>query len=124
MISVFGSTGFVGGKFCEMYPDEVIRIPREDNQHQSADILYLISTTDNYNVYDKPTLDIETNLIKLMKVLEQYRKNPIEDQVFNFVSSWFVLGDVPLPAKEDAYCNPKGIYSISKRTAEQMLISY
>jgi nucleoside-diphosphate-sugar epimerase len=43
---------------------------------------------------------------------------------FNFVSSWFVYGDVPLPAKETECCNPKGFYSISKRAAEQYLISY
>ena len=28
------------------------------------------------------------------------------------------------PAKEDALCDPKGFYSITKRTAEQLLISY
>ena len=31
-IDVFGSTGFIGSRFCEMYNDEVIRISRECNQ--------------------------------------------------------------------------------------------
>ena len=39
-------------------------------------------------------------------------------------SSWFVYGNTPLPAKEDAYCDPKGFYSITKRAAEQILVSY
>ena len=43
---------------------------------------------------------------------------------FNFISSWFVYGNVPLPAKETATCDPKGFYSITKRAAEQLLISY
>jgi nucleoside-diphosphate-sugar epimerase len=48
-----------------------------------------------------------------------------EDIVFNFISSWFVYGKTnDLPAKEDSYCMPKGFYSITKRTAEQLIISY
>ena len=29
-ISVYGSTGFIGGTFCGLYPDSVIKIPREE----------------------------------------------------------------------------------------------
>jgi nucleoside-diphosphate-sugar epimerase len=77
---------------------------------------------DNYNVYTDPYLDINTNLIKLINVLE-YCKD--KDVVFNFVSSWFVYGKTNvLPATEESFCNPTGFYSITKRTAEQLLISY
>lgn len=120
MISVFGATGFIGSRFCELYPAQTIKIDRNSVNPESNNILYLISTTDNYNVFTNPTLDIETNLIHLMKVL----KNCNGSSIFNFVSSWFVYGNAPLPIKEDNYCNPKGIYAITKRAAEQLLISY
>ena len=57
----------------------------------------------------------------LINTLESCKDKNI---IFNFISSWFVYGDVELPAKEDSYCNPRGFYSITKRTAEQLLISY
>ena len=120
MISVFGSTGFIGSHFCGFYPDEVIEIPRESREPQSNNILYLISTTHNYNVFTDPHLDINTNLNILVDVLEHTNK----DTVFNFVSSWFVYGDTDLPAKETSVCNPKGFYSITKKCAEDLLISY
>jgi nucleoside-diphosphate-sugar epimerase len=86
-----------------------------------GEILYLISTVDNYSMKVNPYIDIETNLTTLMRVLEQCKN---KDIVFNFASSWFVYGDTELPAKETSPCNPKGFYSITKRTAEQLIISY
>ena len=123
MISVFGSTGFIGTKFCEMYRSEVLKISRDSIECKSSDILYLISTTDNYNVFTNCTLDIETNLIVLMKILENF-KNSKDQGVFNFISSWFVYGDTPLPAKEGSQCEPRGFYSITKLCAEQLVESY
>ena len=38
-ISVYGSSGFVGGKFAEMYND-VIKIPRDQRKPDSENILY------------------------------------------------------------------------------------
>lgn len=128
LISVFGSSGFVGSNFCKMYSDECITIPREVNKPQSNDILYFISTVDNYNVYENPYLDIETNLTKLISVLEECRKNSLylkNNIVFNFISSWFVYGKIDnAPASEETHCNPTGFYSITKHAAEKMLISY
>ncbi|MFK5284354.1 hypothetical protein ACI3PL_32720, partial [Lacticaseibacillus paracasei] len=69
-ISVYGAFGFVLGEFCRKYPEEVIRIPKTEINPSSPVILYGISTVDNYNVYESATLDIETNLIHLMEVLE------------------------------------------------------
>ena len=85
--------------------------------------VYFISTVDNYNVHTDMHIDINTNLNVLMDVLKSFRESS-PDAVFNFISSWFVYGNVPLPAKEDSHCNPRGFYSITKRAAEQMLISY
>ena len=119
-ISVFGGTGFIGSRFCEMYPHNAVKIERESRIPINKDILFLISTTDNYNIFTEPTKDIETNLIILMEVL----KNCTPKNTFNFVSSWFVYGNQPLPIKETSQCDPKGIYAITKRCAEQLIICY
>ena len=34
-ISVYGSTGFVGGTFCDLFPDDIIKIPREQREPES-----------------------------------------------------------------------------------------
>lgn len=126
MISVFGSSGFVGSRFVSLYSDNCISIPKVENAPNSSDILYLISTVDNYNVHSDPYLDINTNLIKLVAVLEECKKlNESDPVVFNFVSSWFVYGKTnDLPAKESSICNPTGFYSITKHAAEQLIASY
>lgn len=127
MISVYGASGFIGSNFCKLYPSESISIPKEDITSKSDDILYFISTTDNYNVYDDPYIDINTNLIKLIEVLENYRKSGRKG-IFNFVSSWFVYGKsidiLGRSAHESTPCNPTGFYSITKYAAEKLLISY
>ena len=122
MISVFGATGFVGSRFCQLNKD-TIAIDRDSINPQSKEILYLISTVDNYNVFDKPLIDVETNLIHLIKVLENCKNN--KQTIFNFVSSWFVYGKTnDLPAREDSVCNPTGFYSITKYAAEKLISSY
>jgi nucleoside-diphosphate-sugar epimerase len=121
LINVFGGRGFVGSKFAESR--NVIVNERDDYvvNENATDVVYFISTIHNYHVHDNPYLDIDTNLTTLIKVLESCKG---KDITFNFISSWFVYGNVPLPAKEDSYCDPKGFYSITKRAAEQLLISY
>ena len=121
-ISVFGATGFIGGLFSNKYSEETIKIERNELSSKSENILYFISTTHNYNIFEDPHLDINTNLNHLIKVLE---KNKNSTSIFNFISSWFVYGDTDdLPAKEDSVCRPKGFYSITKKCAEDLLISY
>jgi len=122
--SIFGGTGFIGSKFCELYSDQIIKINRNDYKPQSNNILYFISTVDNYNVHTNLQIDVETNLVVLMKVLENIPKN--SDVTFNFISSWFVYGkNYEMPFREDhSKCNPSGFYSITKYCAEQLLISF
>lgn len=121
-ISVYGGSGFIGSNFCKMYESGVVKIPRDHRTPETNQILYFISTIHNYNVFDKPFLDVDTNLRVLIETLEECKD---KDVVFNFVSSWFVYGQTEdLPVAEGAPCNPKGFYSITKRAAEQMLISY
>ena len=118
-ISVFGGTGFIGSRFCELY--DGVKIPRDQKFPETDNVLYCISTTTNHNIYEDLHVDINTNLNVLMDVLDNCRS---ENITFNFVSSGFVYGPEVISASEEDYCNPKGFYSITKRTAEQMLITF
>ena len=51
-LSVFGGTGFVGSEFCRRSSRKCTLIPRESREPQDEDLLYLISTTHNYHVFD------------------------------------------------------------------------
>lgn len=120
-ISVYGGTGFIGSVFKRLYPQDAMNIAREARKPESSDILYLISTTSNYNVLESTTLDVEINLSVLMEVLAECKK---EEITFNYISSGFVYGNDIINAKEDDYCTPSGFYSITKRAAEMLIISF
>lgn len=121
-LSIFGGTGFVGSNFVGKYPEKSIIVPRDANRIEDMkDVLYLISTTHNYHVFNDVHKDIDTNLNKLMHVL------PNVNGTFNFISSWFVYGagyGKYNPANESDHCAPKGFYSITKKAAEDLVESY
>ena len=119
-LQVFGGHGFIGSKFVQTH-DNCIVNDKHDYTVKSKNILYFISTITNYNMKVNPYIDIETNLITLMRVLEQCKD---KDVTFNFISSWFVYGHTDMPATEESVCNPSGFYSITKRAAEELLICY
>lgn len=127
-ISVFGGYGFVLGEFCTQYKDKVIRIPKSDIEPQSHKVLYGISTVDNYNIFDSPTLDIETNLTLFMEVLDSCYKKFGDKLEFNLISTWFVYGNQVSssahPLHEVYPGNPNGFYSITALAREKLLISY
>ncbi len=132
-LTIFGGRGFVGKHYVDEYYHHAIGNivsinDRSDYHVYSADVLYFISTVDNYNVFTNVHLDIDTNLSTLMTVLENWRARQLatgEQGVFNFISSWSVYGDQStLPVAENAVCDPKGFYIITKRCAEQLLVSY
>lgn len=120
-ISVFGGTGFIGGTFHRLYSEDVVLVPRESKQFQTNEILYFISTTTNQSVFSNLHIDIDTNLSFFVDVLEKCKGR---DVTFNFISSGFVYGNDIVDAKEIDCCNPTGFYSITKRCAEQLLISF
>lgn len=120
-LSVFGGTGFIGGTFCRLYPHQVDIIPKKNIEFNTKEILYFISTTTNQNVFDDLHIDINTNLNFLMNVLSNCKD---KDITFNFISSCFVYGNDVINAKESDNCDPTGFYSITKRCAEQLLISF
>ena len=103
-----------------MYPKGAIPISRESSTPESSEILYLISTTDNYNDLNK---DVTTNLWFLSTILERLTSK----HVLNFISSWFVYPKgTKLPAKESDDCDgwPQGNYSLTKAFAEELVIQY
>jgi nucleoside-diphosphate-sugar epimerase len=122
-ICIYGGTGFVGSVFAKMFPNTIVQ-GRDELIPQTRNLINFVSTTDNYNVFDAPTLDIAVNEVFMIEVLEEARKKYGDLFTFNMISSWFVYGDTEQPSKETSPCNPKGFYSITKRAAEQLLISY
>lgn len=123
-VSIMG-VGFIGNRYCQLYPSECTPEPREALTPAETDVLFLRSTVSNYNVLNSATrkLDIETNLCHLMDVLPNVRGR------FAFVSSWFVYHrgglDAGHPAHEDyTSCRPVGMYAVTKLAAEQVVRSY
>lgn len=120
-LSIYGATGFVGSNYVKMHHDCVI-VPKDQLKPETKDILYFISTVDNYNIHSNITLDVDTNLRLLCQVLDYCRS---EEITFNYISSWFVYGKTPyMPAREDSLCLPTGFYSITKYCAEQLIKSF
>jgi nucleoside-diphosphate-sugar epimerase len=103
-----------------MYPSQYVE--REHCCPLTEDVLYLISTTDNTNIYTSPQLDIHTNLSVLANRLDHCRDFGIT--TFNFVSSWFVYGPGHVKPSERSICNPNGFYSVTKYAAEKLVMEY
>lgn len=120
-ISVFGSTGFIGSKWMNLYSQDSHSESRDSINPQYKDILYFRATNSNYNVFSDPSMDVDANLILLTKLFKNINSN----YNFNLISSWFVYGKNNCEInKETDYCNPKGFYSITKYTQEQLTESY
>lgn len=132
-LTVLGGYGYVGTRFWERHcllpggahPHDCWRNSRDNYDVNTPHCVNFISTVHNYNVWTDPHLDINTNLGLLIDTLESWRLTIDIHGVYNLISSWFVYGaSVVCPAHEDDLCEPQGFYSITKRAAEQLLISY
>lgn len=128
-VIIYGSSGFIGNRYSELYPDDLYKVPRNSREVSldASQMLYFISTIDNYHIHTDLHIDVNTNLNILLEVLDNLKKIPAEEApTFNFISSWFVYGqNNEIPFREDfSHCNPTGFYSITKRCAEQMLICF
>jgi nucleoside-diphosphate-sugar epimerase len=132
-LTILGGKGFVLGAYVRNYYHHAIGNiasinEREDLKVYSEDVLMGISTVHNYNIFTDVHLDINTNLNLLMTVLENWKRTQDtlgKPGVFNFISSWSVYGNqAKLPVAENAPCDPKGMYIITKHCAEQLLRCY
>ena len=122
-LSVFGGNGFIGQHFQKLSSYKTLIIDRNSVESLTSTAIYFIGTVDNYNVFTNPHLDVETNLNKLIAVLE-FNRRKFKDFRIIFISTWFVYGRGRVPFNENQACNPKGFYSITKLCAEQLLDSY
>ncbi len=119
-ITLYGGTGIIGSYYQGMYTSQSVE--RNECCPLTEDVLYLISTTDNSNIYTSPQLDIHTNLSVLANRLDYCRDFGIN--TFNFVSSWFVYGPAHVKPTERSLCNPNGFYSVTKYAAEKLVMEY
>jgi len=124
MISVYGASGFIGSWFCNTFPSDVYIQDRDKLIPETNNILFLISTVDNYNVFENTQIDIVTNEILPIQVLEEAKRKFGDDFTFTYVSTWFVYGRNINPVKEFDTCNPQGFYSITRLAGEQLVRSY
>ena len=122
-LSIFGATGFIGSNFCKFSKYKTVTVSRNQIESATPNLVYFIGTTDNYNIFTNPTIDVKTNIELLINVLECNRKK-FGNFTINYISTWFVYGNASIPYHEDSKCEPKGFYSISKYAAEMFLISY
>jgi len=120
-LTVLGGSGYVGSEYVRQFQPTHINF-RGDYKTYTPDVLYLISTITNNNVYLDSHVDIDTNLNLLMGVLDNWRTTG-KTSVFNFVSSWFVYG-YGTNFEEGDHCSPEGFYSITKNCAEELLKCY
>lgn len=121
-ISLFGSTGFIGGHLVKLFPNDFYCEPRENNNPQYNTIVYAIGSNTNYNMFDSLTKDIDDNLVKLNLVLENCKNRDIN---FIFLSSWFAYGKTgKIVVNEWDQGEVLGYYSICKLAAEQMLKTF
>ncbi len=126
-LSVMG-VGFIGSRYCELYPDATPE-PRVRLYPTHEDILWMRSTTTNYSPQSGDLhLDIDTNLTHCMEVLRAWEQTH-KGGVFNVVSSWFVFGsaagtDAEHPARETDPCDPNGFYAITALAREKLVRSY
>lgn len=121
--SLFGK-GFIGTELISKFKSSFVEIPRNSVIPETHKIINFRSTLHNYNIYKDPFIDVETNILHLLKILEGARLRFGEDVEFNLISTWGVYGSCMLPAHEDTSCNPKGFYSLTKKLSEDLLMSY
>ena len=111
----------VGKNFCNQFQNH-IEIPRGDKKPKTNNILYFLSTSHNYNIYEDLTLDVETNIYLLCQILENCKQKGL---IFNYISTMHVYGtQKKLPITEDSNCKPEGMYPITKKCAEDIVITF
>ena len=80
-------------------------------------VIHCASTVDNYNILSEPYLDVDTNLIGTIALLEACKEHRPR---FLYVSTYGVYGNLAtLPANEESRCEPLGTYPATKLCAEQ-----
>jgi len=87
-------------------------------------IFHCASTVDNYNIFDKPYIDVKTNILGTIALLEACRNHNPEAEII-FTSTFFVNGNPEiLPVTDRIKENPLGLYGATKLCAEHIINTY
>lgn len=85
-------------------------------------VIHCASTVDNYNILTDPYLDVRTNCLGTIALLEACKDHKPK---FLFVSTYGVYGNQrQLPANEESCCEPLGPYPATKLCAEEFCRIY
>lgn len=95
---------------------------------QGIDVIYhCASTVDNYHILTDPLIDIETNLIGTIKLLEACKDLKKKPKII-FLSTFFVYGNEYEKTKkqitEDSPTDPLALYPSTKLCAESIIKLY
>lgn len=87
-------------------------------------IFHFAGTTHNYHIQDNPYIDIQTNCIGTISLLEACRAaNPSVRMVYG--STFFVNGNLAnLPANTESPCEPLGLYPATRLAGEHFCKIY
>ncbi len=104
------------GLFAALAPITKVHGPVERIVHLAAQVSVIVSI-------DNPLVDVQTNYVGTVQVLEYARAFGVKKVVF--ASSAAVYGDVDtFPVRESATCHPVSPYGIDKLASEHMLHYY
>ena len=123
-VSLLGGSGFIGNALLNKYPKLFYKEARDCEFPKYDKILLAYGTNSNYNIFsDTPTIDFDTNVNKLIRILHNCKDRPIE---ITLLSSWFKFGGGKPdgPYKETDLSSCLGYYSISKWCQTQVLITF
>ncbi|MGH7593635.1 MAG: NAD-dependent epimerase/dehydratase family protein [Gemmatimonadales bacterium] len=85
-------------------------------------VIHCASTVDNYNILTDPYLDVQTNCLGTIALLEACKAHQPR---FLFISTYGVYGNLrQLPANETSRCDPIGPYTATKLCAEEFCRIY
>lgn len=106
----------------ENYICKDVKDIKEEDLKNIDEIYHLASTVDNYNIHSDPYLDINTNIIGTVALLEACKNLKIK---IVYVSTFFVHGNPKFfPASVNDKEEPLGTYGATKLCAEHLCKVY
>jgi UDP-glucose 4-epimerase len=140
-ILITGGTGFIGNHLCNLLCDDNITILTKSSKPSKYktinkdikditsddlvgidEVYHLASTVDNYNIQTDPYVDVNTNVIGTIALLEACKQKNIK---LVYVSTFFAHGNPEtLPATVNDKEHPLGLYGATKLCAEHICNVY
>lgn len=140
-ILITGGNGFIGNHLSRFLQDDNITILTKNNkpcEYKTInkniteitevdldgidEVYHLASTVDNYNIQTDPYVDVNTNVVGTIALLEACKNLKVK---VVYVSTFFVHGNTNnLPATINDKENPLGLYGATKLCAEHICKVY